>query len=461
MRRRKNGAAPTLADEEAKVARLEALARRQSKAAEEIAVAKAKQTDALGEIIAPDNEDASEDIPTPEEVSAHAELSEALDALGDNHEGFKVHVARRERDQFLRVGLYPVAGIDSRMEEIAREGGGGEYRLQFKNAKGYPVKTTTLYYDPKFYKPEVKPVVPNADNSLLTFVVAQLQAVQAQNAELMRAALSGNRNENPLIKSAADLQAMMSALGLSHNKGSDSMGLLEALKIGVELGKQSSEGGVEPGDFLSRIGNKLVDQLGPQFINVLAQAAQRQPAAALPPAAPLPVGHAAPALSPANPTTLTAGNPPSAANFTGGVVPAPGSAPAYPPAPAAGAGATLSPEASQVKKPAFADHPLLHMYKPAIFELAESKQDHEAAAETLLENLPAAWHPKAAEFLDVPDVVAVLAEYDPKVRLYASWFKGVAEKMVSFIKDDLAEAAEVVEAEKTEAPAGVSGNGTH
>lgn len=277
MARNKGKTAPsTLTDQDAETTRIQALADRRRKALQDLAEVRGMEKD-LGIPLQGEDPEGSENGndgagngggPTDSDGAALGVLTGRVPGEGfpigdpdaphspsmperDNlaailgqltEQGGKFEVFKVVNGEDMKLGMFPISDWEegARLDRIAKEHGGGEFRVKFKWSNGLYAKQVTRLYDPKAYRADspsgsgpLDPLAATAPFLTMlerreeahrkelselragmmamqqTFMTAQLQMIQAQ------AAGGGN---GQLIKSVQDLALFKELMGKEEKK---------------------------------------------------------------------------------------------------------------------------------------------------------------------------------------------------------------------------------------------------
>lgn len=329
----------------------------------------------------------------PEEVSDDLlqvpvlsdQLASIIEGLDDDG---KFWVYRMdEKGRSAQVGTYPLADWPDRLEELARELGGGTFRISFRNAKGHPIKQVTQTFDTKAYARKTEG---QESSGVVSLMLAQAQEARREAAEARRensdlmktilAALMAPKQENGLFKSAQDVAAIGAMF-----KSNDKSDPMEMFKLGMDMALRMSEG-KEPSSTLDRVLETVAG-----------------PAAAL-------MARMVPANRPAPPPRAPAL----------GTVPQPILSAPEPVKPAAEV-----PPADPVK-----EHPFYKKYVPKILAAAKAGDDPKEWAEYISDLIPAIYHPQLVALMEKPDLVEFLGSYELEARDYAVWIVNVRDAIM-------------------------------
>lgn len=334
------------------------------------------------------NGDAPEQFAPEEGTPVSEELAAVIEGLDD---GGKFWVDRiDERGRAAKVGAYPISDWPDRMDDIAKEAGGGTFRISFRNVKGHPVKQTTQTYDPKFYRKADEPRAQGGNGEIVSLVSSMqssltqvMEQSRRDSMDLMKTVLTalGSKPSGPDYKEIA-------LLGELFSRGKTGGDSAEALMKGIELGMSLKEG-QEP----SSTADRLLETLGPAAAQLLSRIPAPRPA------------------TPARPAALPA-------PLTDAPVIA---APAEPAKPAV--------SVEEAAKAAVKEHPFYKTYVPKILAAAKAGEDVKEWSETVCDLIPAVYHPKLLDLLQKPDLVEFLGTYEPEARNLAVWITGLRNEI--------------------------------
>jgi len=374
----------TITSEEADTTRIENLAARKRQALEELAEVRSMETDLEGE-------DGAEVSP-PDGQIENPRVTEILSEI-ENAGTFCVY--KLDRGMPSKVGQFPVSDWPDAMDKLAREAGGGTFRIQFRNSDGRQVGQITQTFDPKFYKADVPPTNP-ADGSL-ALLVESIRESKRDMLEMMKLFMS-RPADNGLIKTANDLAALVPLLKGKENGGVENM--IELFTTALELGKKigtESAGGSDGESITGRIVSTLINAVGKPVADQLARSlvTGQAPRKALPGAVPKSVV-TAPVPDAVTPPAL---NPPQEET-------------------------TMPPEVTKVRNSFF-----FKLYAPGIIAAAQMKEPPQEYAAQIIDRVPESWDGILFDIVSRPDVVDYLAYFEPAVKLYPDWFKSLADEI--------------------------------
>jgi hypothetical protein len=168
-------------------AQMEAEAERISEAAEKLQTAlKAKaKAERLQADLSPEREAPAQDAPgeifTPSPTIGSAKLDQVLSEL--NGEGC-FEVFRVEGNTDSKVGIFAIAEWPEQIELIAKEYGGGTFKIRFKDSEGHYAAQMTRTFDKKAYGGAVMPAQ-NGGGDLSAFVKVMMERESAHQREMM------------------------------------------------------------------------------------------------------------------------------------------------------------------------------------------------------------------------------------------------------------------------------------
>lgn len=367
----------------------------------------------------PPADDPADDLPPEppmiDDESPEDDLARALAEIGASGGGrVKAERVNPERKALEYVDDFDAATFS--LKELQRMYGGGEYRLTVRDSHGRYVRSGRVVIAQPLQPREahdplqkVTEAIAEQSKQLQTFIAAFMLQQRATPAP----AASADEVRRQIIQ---DLQMMRELLG-APGAGLEVSKVLEVLQLGIEMGRKA-EGG---GDDWVALAARALDSLGEPLRNLLAQiAAARANGAAASPAPP-----GAPAARP------------------GLELPA---APAVPPAAPAPASGVQQPKGNG----AMFGFDVLGGFKPKAIEFligkARAGADPTLYADVILDNVPDMALP-LLEQLVRGDVVENLAQFDPRVKDFAEWFRALGEAVASGLaelrapEDDTADAA--------------------
>lgn len=262
--------------------------------------------------------------PQPHPTPAESKLEQILKGL--NGDG-KFEVYKRVGGSRMKCGVFPLSDWPDIMDSIAREHGGGDFQVLFKDPKGNYAGSDTQTYDPKTYG---KPERQNGDSAFMAQMLQMMQAreeryltqieqLRADQTRMMLEFLK-SRDDKPKERTVEEVVALMKASkDLSGEKDSP----LESVKGILEVVAMLNNHGVgEPPSPINLAIDKAFQVLGPLLGAWVAKQAGngagstpvpvQPPRPALPaprtqggPAAPLPAPPPAPAPAPVDPRLAT------------------------------------------------------------------------------------------------------------------------------------------------------------
>lgn len=426
-------------DIEARADRLEAAMKREEKALKKLAELRARREEMGMEPPAvTDSPDFDNGFP-PEgpQIPEATRLERILAELGT--EG-SFEVLRKDGMDWTSVGIYELSEYPEKLQEIAKECGGGKFQIKFKNEGGQWAGQVTRSFDSKFFAKSSAPAAPATDSTVVLLEMQKLM-MQAQESnkrdlmELMKTMVAANNRPNPLLQSASDVAAMQQAFG-GGKSSVDPLAMTSAiLKAAQEL-KDMTEGklpveddadGQKPGgDFFKLVMDGILKA-------VAGKAALPTPVTAspsVPTVLPMPSGQA--------PTALPAAAP---------VLPA-GPTPAAP-----------SEEVHPLLR--FKTHPLVALYAPVLVDFAQKNTDPLLVSEVVMERIPEGFDAIVLDIVGRPDFFEVLCQYDPRLRPHQVWCSQVVSALKESLGGSQGEAGAEVEQVPALVPAseGVSPNG--
>ena len=401
-------------DIEARADRLESAMKREESALKKLAALRARREEMGMEPPAvTDSPDFDNGFPPDgPQIPEQSRLDRILSEAGT--EG-SFEVLRREGMDWTSVGIYELAEYPDKLQEIAKECGGGKFQIKFKNEHGQWAGQITRSFDSKFFAKSAPVAAPTTDPTtvLLEMQKLMMQMQEANKRDLMKlmeTMIASSNRPNPLMQSATDVQALMTAFG-GGKPAVDPLAMTSAiLKAAQEL-KDMTEGrlpdddaeGQKPqGDFFKLVMDGILKAVANKGV------ALPQPASASPSAQ--------------------------------AQLPAPGQAQVSPIATATvlPAGPTLAEEAHPLLR--FKSHPLAALYAPVLVDFAEKKTDPALVADVVLERIPEGFDAIVLDIVGRPDFFEVLCQYDSRLRPHQVW----CSQVVSALKESLGVASEPV-----------------
>ena len=404
MARKRNNGAVSVSDEMGESDLLEEAATKRLSAAEKLS-----RADAL---LKSRNEDEDESQPDPEPIISDPEpepyltmpeptkLERILKAL--NGEG-KVEIYKLIAGAKSRVGVYPIEDYPDIMESIAREHGGGEYKVLFKDAKGNYAGSDTATFDPKAYgKRDDRGSDSNAMmERMLTMMEKKEQGYMLQIEQLRR-----------------DQTALMLEVvkGQSSNKGTTATEVLTMLKAAKELsGKDDSplQSVKELLEVVAVLNNNGVGEPASPITTAIDKAFQLAGPLIGAWAAKMAVGGASPQALP-NPGQTAL--PPPRMQIASDAVQRPTPSPISPAEPP-----TPTPE------------PKLKGYAQSLLAAASAGQSYSSVAQAILDMVPDEDLDSLSEMVSDPGFVAQMLAVEPALSKHQVWLA----QLCTSIKDGL------------------------
>jgi hypothetical protein len=389
-------------DAEAK--RLGAAAERKRKALEQMAENQQLEAELLESGAAADM--------TPEDMAPSPESPRLVAILSESADGsFCVH--KIDRGVASKVGQFPITEWPDAMDNVAREAGGGTFRITFRRPDGTTAGQQTQTFDPKFYR--ARNDAPAGMDPMMALMIESMKESKRDILEMMKMFMSGGQ-QGGLIKTASDLSAILPLFIPKQEKSVDPQTLMEMLKTGIELGREVKGEAEAPG------GGSITERIVGHLVNALGKPLAAQVAATMLPGM-------TPGTRAATPKALTD--------------PAAATAPAAPQITKTEE-APVDPSILKIKS-----HFLYKLYAPSILNAARNGDDAKEWAGQILERVPDSWDGMVYDLVSRPDVLEYLALFEPTVNQFQEWFKQLAES----IKNSFEPAAPEATASVPEAPA--------
>ena len=331
----------------------------------------------------------------PDEPNPFADLDpgfvEALDSLSS--EG-RMMVYREDRTGLSKVAEYPVLDAETmerQLENVAHEHGGGSFMVRLIGPNGKIARQKSFRFDPKAYaKNEEKSSDGGNMQAMMNFLIES----RKESADLLRTFIMAQAKQP--ASTGLDLEKAIT-LGLFKEKSpADMRGMMELFTTALTWGKELAAGkapGEDGGD------NVLKDLVQP-FLAVLSQIQAKRPAV---PQVPLRPGASMKPLSDGQPVPE---NPPLEAPVS------------------------VDPSVAAIKKNFF-----YKMYVPTIVKAALEKVSPADVASDILDTVPETHHGMIRKFAAMPDVVELLANFEPVARDHAEWVKAVAAEILASFDD--------------------------
>jgi hypothetical protein len=191
MSRKKKAERPSVSDELGEAEVLSEAGRKRLEAAHNIARADAIIKSRRHQEEPEPEEEGSEDVPAefasqpePQPEPEMSKMDRILERIAGEGK-FEVYKCVAGVD--AKIGIFPISDYPDRMDTVAREHGGGTYKLVFKDRGGLIRGQDSLTYDPKAYRKEDSPAAVSDNMSrMFEMMEKREQALQLEIASLRR-----------------------------------------------------------------------------------------------------------------------------------------------------------------------------------------------------------------------------------------------------------------------------------
>jgi hypothetical protein len=341
----------------------------------------------------------------------------------------KIHISRiTPEGRRKRIGTYRKEDFETDPDIVPRNFGGGTYYFQIANERGQIIDNFTFDYDEMAWGEPKGPMSKSPDSDLgpgfvqapesspielMRMMQEQSDKTQERTLTLMTALMSpfmqafGNRQSE---KTKIDeLKELLGLVNSTQKPEGSTDKIIDALKLGIELGGKGVNGEAEPEGILQILGKKLInDGMLEQIVTALKGGNKKEQPPILPPKVQqLAVDTEAHEVKPQP-------NPPAV-------------------------------------KPDYYEHPAVKMYGPLAVIYAKTHVPPEHVAGKIFEEIPETplAESKTLEILNKPDFLEFVCLYQPDLKNYATWVYAVRDNLKALLTAP----------PEPEAPAGLGGAG--
>ena len=229
---------------------------------------------------------------TPDPFDLHAyEAIEKLRAESGPGAEMTAHVFKRRADgtRIDRCKRFPLADLD--LDALPLTFGGGDFSIRVTDARGAEVETVRVSFDPELY-PAPRPAIPpgppppaaaqvhDAAGDAVRELRQELAAAQVRHMQFLETLVvnSLGRGAGTLKDRIEELNALRSIVNREPRQELPAAQLAESFRAGMDAARSLADGAGERGDVL----DKLIEKLGPIFVESLIHTPARPGAGALP-----------------------------------------------------------------------------------------------------------------------------------------------------------------------------------
>jgi hypothetical protein len=350
-----------------------------------------------------------------------------------NNDG-RFEMQRREGMTWVEVGGADITDYPDKLFEIAKDCGGGKFRITFRDSHGHYAGMTTREFDPRVYAPKTPASPEDRTSSVLLemqkMMLQQSEAHKRDMMDLMKTILTAQGAQGSLLKTSEDLKNLMSAFKSdtpAHAAVSPIEMTSTILKAAMELKDLTSSNGPEGSDGGEPDSGSFIKSVIAQLLSAARGGNGNGQAGALAALAPPPQAPAQP-FRPAAPPA-PAPTPPAASNSLGSELTALPSAPIAPALPAEDPNPLMR----------YKTHPLVMLYLPVLLDMAQRGMAPDLVAEIVLSRIPEAYHLITCDTITRPDFKDLVKAYDKRFESYTPWLDAVVKEIDSYIRNSAEE----------------------